>query len=213
MKVKNMVLKMRKSIFSLLVLLLALFLAVGAVSAEDLAADDSSDLAQEAPVSPSLAASEEAPVADIDVVVENFYETDEVVTWEISSYNYGPDTAPNTVVKVIESSNLQWLGFYTDNGTYNGETGIWEIGDLPAGEIVFLYLTDKKVGEGPYYLLAVASSDADDPYPDDNVDMGVAGVVEEVSATEETLPATGNPLAVALLALLAVGVGGIKRRF
>lgn len=33
-----------------------------------------------------------------------------------------------------------------------------------------------------------------------------------VSAGEKTLPATGNPIAVALLALLAVGVGGLKRR-
>ena len=33
-----------------------------------------------------------------------------------------------------------------------------------------------------------------------------------VSAGEETLPATGNPIAVALLALLVLGVGGLKRR-
>ena len=32
------------------------------------------------------------------------------------------------------------------------------------------------------------------------------------SAGEKTLPATGNPLIVALLALLAIGVGGLKRR-
>ena len=38
-----------------------------------------------------------------------------------------------------------------------------------------------------------------------------------VSAAEEettnTLPEAGNPLAMALLALLAIGIGGIKRRF
>ena len=33
------------------------------------------------------------------------------------------------------------------------------------------------------------------------------------SAGEKTLPAAGNPLIVALLALLAIGVGGLKRRF
>ena len=31
-------------------------------------------------------------------------------------------------------------------------------------------------------------------------------------ASEKTLPAAGNPIAVALLALLALGVGGLKRR-
>ena len=35
----------------------------------------------------------------------------------------------------------------------------------------------------------------------------------KVAAGEKTLPATGNPIAAALLALLAVGVGGLKRRF
>ena len=32
------------------------------------------------------------------------------------------------------------------------------------------------------------------------------------SAGKETLPAAGNPLIVVLLALLAIGVGGLKRR-
>ena len=32
------------------------------------------------------------------------------------------------------------------------------------------------------------------------------------SAGKRTLPATGNPIIVALIALLAIGIGGLKRR-
>ena len=51
----------------------------------------------------------------------------------------------------------------------------------------------------------------DNKKPENNSD--IPSINKTVSAaSEKTLPATGNPIAVALLALLAVGVGGLKRR-
>ena len=45
------------------------------------------------------------------------------------------------------------------------------------------------------------------------LDKAEPGEVSKVAhASEKTLPAAGNPIAVALLALLALGVGGLKRR-
>ena len=46
--------------------------------------------------------------------------------------------------------------------------------------------------------------------------MGCCIALTSCAAEEETtntLPEAGNPLAMALLALLAIGIGGIKRRF
>ena len=50
----------------------------------------------------------------------------------------------------------------------------------------------------------------DNKKPENSSD--IPSINKTVSAGEKTLPATGNPIAVALLALLAIGFGGLKRR-
>lgn len=50
----------------------------------------------------------------------------------------------------------------------------------------------------------------DNKVPENNSDIPTDPKV--VSAAEKTLPKTGNPIAVALVALLAIGIGGLKRR-
>uniref|UniRef100_UPI0025D0A801 hypothetical protein n=1 Tax=uncultured Methanobrevibacter sp. TaxID=253161 RepID=UPI0025D0A801 len=70
------------------------------------------------------------------------------------------------------------------------------------------------LGNGPYYGEALIVSDSFDPDLSNNYDIAWVGL--DASAEEETtntLPEAGNPLAMALLALLAIGIGGIKRRF
>ena len=65
------------------------------------------------------------------------------------------------------------------------------------------------------YASAINGTSSFDPDLSNNYDFAWVGL--DASAAEEettnTLPEAGNPLAMALLALLAIGIGGIKRRF
>lgn len=65
--------------------------------------------------------------------------------------------------------------------------------------------------ESPYnYNPSSVNITLNDTVPENNSDVPTVNKV--ASAGEKTLPATGNPIAMALLALLAVGTMGLKRR-
>ena len=86
-----------------------------------------------------------------------------------------------------------------------------EPADAPAEPVFDLYT--ETLDEGPFYYLAVIDSSAYDPDWSNNFDVAVARAGSEPADAAETLPEAGNPLAMALLALMAVGVGGLRRRF
>ena len=185
---------------------MALSLTLGAVSAEDVAQAGN---AAGGEVSAEVAA--DVPVADLEVDVEALVENDVGILWGVGVANNGPDTAFNTVVNVDGSDNLLLYDAYVSQGMYYPESGKWYVGDLAANTYAVMYLDTVKMDEGPYYVEALAVSDSYDPVLSNNYDIAWVGL--DASAAEDTLPEAGNPIAMALLALLAIGVGGIKRRF
>ena len=226
---------MKKSIFYVLVVLMALSLTLGAVSAEDAAADvavaDDVAAVDVAPAADGNAAGgdnvqpvqaeADDPVADVAVNVDVVEETDYTITWRAIAMNFGPDTAYNTVVRISGSENMLLNRYACSDGIYVDDTAQWYVGDMPAGTASALLLETYKVdvlldqGYGPYYVDALIVSDSFDPDLSNNYDIALVGL--DASAAEEettnTLPEAGNPLAMALLALFAIGIGGIKRRF
>ena len=216
-------------------LVLALSLTLGFVSAEDVAIDGASDvLAADESVEVESAPAEEAsvdeeghaaggdvfasantdiPLADVGVVVTPLLHVENDTLWSIIAYNYGPDTAVNAQVKLGCTENLQFADYMVSDGEFDYENGIWYVGDIPAMAYAELLLDLVTVNDGPYFVDAVILSETFDPFLDNNYDVAAMGLEASASAAQETLPATGNPLAMALLALVAVGVGGIRRLF
>ena len=173
---------------------MALSLTLGAVSAEDAAADTTVAADGALEVEGNAAGAyipEDAYVADVAVDVEAVNETADEILWGVAAINYGPDTAYDTYVRLSFSDNQLPIAAYYDNVAFYPEVDVWYV--------------------GPYYLEALITTDSFDPDLSNNYD--IAWIAPDAAAAEETLPETGNPLAMALLALLAVGVGGIKRRF
>ena len=218
-----------KSILGILLVILALSLTLGAVSAEGNVTDDASadimsveetTVEQLATDSGNVSAaggdveasfSANTPVSDVGVKVTPLYDFDTLNTWSIFAYNLGPDDAANTQVFLSSSDNLIYFDHMAFDGVFDPITGIWDVGNLPANSYSELLLAMSKIAPGPSYIEAVVVSDSFDPNLSNNYDIAYFGL-ESASASEETLPATGNPLVVALLALFVVGVGGLKRR-
>ena len=121
------------------------------------------------------------------------------------------DDAANTMVALSASNNLVYFYHMAFDGVFDPITGIWNVGTLPANTYTQMLLAMSKIAPGPSYIEAVVVSDSFDPNLSNNYDIAYFGL-ESASASEETLPATGNPLVVALLALFVIGVGGLKRR-
>ena len=220
----------RKSILGIFLILIALSLTLGAVSAEEVVGDDApadsilsadESVAEEPQTSESGSAAGEnvtasaesnqtnGTSADLMVKVTPF-DYGKYIIWSVIVYNAGPDTAVNTRVTVNGTDNLYLADYLAEDGEYDLETLIWYVGDLPANYYTELLLATIKYGPGPYYVYAFAESDTFDPDISNNYDIAV--VDDSNAPVKETLPSTGNPLAVALLALIAIGVGGIKRR-
>ena len=225
------VVTMNRKIISVLLILLAFSLTLGAVSAEDVAnedavaADDAVVLgADKTLLADEQAAETEAPAveatadtesADLAIDVEQIDETEDgEIIWSVVVTNYGPDTAENAFSLINVAPGLGVFEYLTTHGEYDSELSLWVIGDLAKDEQALLLLGTFIIDEGPYYVEAIVLSDTDDPDFSNNYDIayyGEASAAEEPATLENHV--TGNPIAMALLALLAVGIGGITRRF
>ena len=165
---------------------------------------------------PAAESTSNVPTADVTVGVDVFDEDEDGIVWAVYAMNLGPDVAENAIVYLDGSYNMILWDYFATAGIFDVEDFEWYVGDLAPYDMEILYLVTLKIDEGPYYGEAIILSDTHDPDFSNNYDMAWAGVKDSSSvaaAKETTLPATGNPLAVALLALLAIGIGGIKRRF
>ena len=67
---------------------------------------------------------------------------DDTVLYTLIVQNHGPDTANSVkVTDVVPTGGLKFIGVDSVNyGTYNPNTGVWTIGDLPANSVAKLVL-------------------------------------------------------------------------
>lgn len=167
------------------------------------------------------------PSADVAVKVTPEYQTakaGDLVVWAASFVNFGPDIAENAIgqVKLTKGDILLRDVFATYINPLRGMTepilidddllaqsfdpvtGILNIGDMLPGDVITLYLVGEALSDGEAILTASIFSDTYDPDLSNNVAPQADNAVEEAAAAEETLPAAGNPIAMALLALISI---------
>ena len=162
------------------------------------------------------------PEADLVITVKPGVKTvtvGEEVTYKVTVKNQGPDTAENTRATIKLPNSLKLLGFKPSRGTYNPKTGIWDIGDLAPGEEVTLLLYTKALQSGTIVVEASVKCDTYETDLSNNHDSAEILVKEPPidnkhdSVPPKTMHATGNPILIALLALVALAGAGFKRKF
>lgn len=161
-------------------------------------------------------------VADLQISVltpKGPIQAGDLAKFGIVVYNNGPDTASNVQVAAkFISGDVMILGTQATQGDFIGIiNGVmyWVVGDLPAGQAACLFILGKALSNEDILLEAMVFSDTYDPDLSNNVDFGFIQVGELDSAVEAAseLPATGNPIAMALLALLSVVGLSFRRKF
>ena len=157
-------------------------------------------------------------LADLEVVtVANVKKANigDIITFAIMVGNNGPDTATNVIVKEsFLSGDVFLLYALPSQGQFDPYLGIWDVGDLEAGEVAVLYLMGEVVSYNDVILMAVAVSDTPDPNPYNNMDFVIVDVVNAGKISEPaTMPEAGNPIALALLALMSIVGVSFKRKF
>ena len=161
------------------------------------------------------------PMADL-VIVKGIYAVDgNKVTWGLYVVNNGPDKAVNARVIDVLPKTLKYISSVATKGTYDANTGIWSIGDMENGENAVMMLETIVLTTGDITNEARVTSDTFDPDMSNNYDNETVFVSpipetpqqpkENVDAVEVT-PATGNPLVMVLLALIALGTATFRGR-
>ena len=161
------------------------------------------------------------PEADLVITVEP--EVEEVIVGDkvvikVIVVNNGPDTAENTRASIKLPKGLELLGEEVSKGTYDPETGIWTIGDLAPGEEVTLILNTRALVSGKVIVEASVISDTFDSDLSNNNDSAEVEVLppqeqNKVSVSETPkMYATGNPIVMVLLALLAIAGVSLRRK-
>ena len=141
----------------------------------------------------------------------------EVITFTLIVQNHGPDTATGVYVVDQLPAGVTYVSSSANYGSYNPNTGIWTIGDLPNGAVAQL---DIKVAVEKYGALenhAHVYSNTYDPIIDNQnatatLNVLAAPVVTEVSAKTIGMQKTGAPLGILVLALLMVLSGVVFGR-
>ena len=107
------------------------------------------------------------PMADLAIykVVSNTSpQKGDNVTWIIVVINHGPDTAINAVATDILPANLTYVS-HKGNGTYDPNTGKWNIGDIEKGGIRALYI-NTTVNASKAFITNIVNVTSQTPDPD-----------------------------------------------
>jgi hypothetical protein len=158
--------------------------------------------------------------ADLQVVVLNSPQKADVgdlVEFGILVANKGPDTSHNVIVRCqLVLGSMKLTDIKLTQGTFDMKTGLWYVGDLAPGQVAGLYLQGIVLTPEDLLLKATVTSDTYDPDLSNNVGyafIDVAGDEEVPEQSRETLPETGNPVALAMLALLSIAGVGLRKKF
>jgi uncharacterized repeat protein (TIGR01451 family) len=114
----------------------------------------------------------------------------DTITFTITVYNDGPDTATNVTVEDILPAGLSYLSDIPSQGTYNNLTGIWTVNTLANGTFATLQITAQVTGTG--VITNIAQVNASDCYdPDSTPDNDDP---EEDDQESSTLTVSQTPL-------------------
>ena len=171
------------------------------------------------------------PIVDLKITIEpdvREVTVGDKVIYTVTVLNKGPDTAVNTRATIEIPDSLKLLGFKPSKGNYNPDTGIWTIGELGDGEEVTLILETQALVSGKIVVNANVTSDTYEINLSDNNDTAEITVNDTTNKTTPhdnvtekppvevhtppVLPATGNPVAMMLLALIALASAALRRR-
>ena len=143
--------------------------------------------------------------------------------WTITVKNNGPDAADNVKVSENLPKELQYVSYTATKGTYSKE-GVWSVGTLASGESAVLHITTKVLEIGNITNPINASSDSYDFNPANNHANATVECVNKTPVTPQNATddvsgevevngnATGNPIALVVLALISILAGGYRRR-
>lgn len=224
------------SILGIFLLILVFSLTFGVVSAEEVTIEENQELLSASSQENSITLAESnIPTADdysadVGVEVTKVSESGNSTRWLIFAYNNGTDLAVNAWVTLKISDNLRYYDSYAFSGEFDSEYGIWYIGDLDSSDSTGLFINVMPIASGQqyYYIGAEIMSETYDPNLSNNNVLiewgsrnGTGNDTKNQSADDSSskametqiLPATGNPIAVALFAVLTlIGIGGKKKR-
>lgn len=115
------------------------------------------------------------------------------ISFEITVFNDGPNTATNVAVEDILASGFKYIVYSATSGIYSAATGIWNVGDIPSGKTETLIIDVLVKASGTYTNVAeVIASDVFDPNstPNNNIileDDQDSVVVEPVALIDLSL--------------------------
>ena len=131
------------------------------------------------------------PEADLEViklVSNDAPHKGDLVTWTITVTNLGPDMAVNAVVTDILPSGLIYVAD-DSSGSFDSETGIWNIGDLACEESITLNIITK-VSTTNKTIVNIADGDSDtfDPNKANNIGKNSITVPPEADLLISVVP-------------------------
>jgi uncharacterized repeat protein (TIGR01451 family) len=125
-----------------------------------------------------------------------------IVVFTVTVTNWGPDDARVVAIYTPFPEGLTFVDSLASRGTYNVNTGIWEIGELPNYTAASLTLTGQvPIGSNGTTVTSTATLRAFDSTPEDNSDtvtaqvgdQGTPSVLQNGSFEIDTNPADGQP--------------------
>ena len=173
-------------------------------------------------------------VADKEASQDVIYVGDEVI-FIITITNNGPNDAENVIALDKLPEGLGFVSSNASKGTYDFETGIWDIGNLTVGETVTLVITTIAQKEGiivnnvsvnsttvdlnmtnNFANATVEANEVIIPSDDDSLEGSELGLSQNKNNLLNSgigMEKTGNPLMIALLLIIClIGFGVNSRR-
>jgi uncharacterized repeat protein (TIGR01451 family) len=128
----------------------------------------------------------------------------ETIYFTLIVQNWGPDTAIDVYVLDKLPAGLIYIGSIANYGSYNSETGIWTIGNLPANTIAQLILTVGVEKLGPIENHAHVYTASYDPVLDQRNATAAIYVREQPQPENNTIGMqnTGMPISALIMALI-----------
>lgn len=127
---------------------------------------------------------------DIDVVERK---TDEgvnrkgsTVIWTVTAKAKN-GTAYNTRASVEMSDNMELIAYRAESGSYNHESGIWDVGNLTSSKDTSLYIYTLLKDEGRFTLSVNATTDSNDP---DLTNNYPSKTIESITTDQNRAPET-----------------------